>query len=147
MSKRYNLVCGVHNGLEILLIALIFLSRNSLPWASPTLSVVGFSISAFGLFLLLYSGIHLMRANRQQVLATSGPYGLVRHPYYLGAIVLILGLALGLGSLWGILGNLFLLIPMAVYVARMEEEALAGLLGEQWQAYADRTHFMFPLIY
>ena len=151
--QRYNLICGAHNALELLLIVLIVLTRNSI--ASPTriLQFVGFSIVAFGLFLLIYSGVYLWRATRSkaqtgvQALATDGPYRIVRHPYYLGGIILIMGLAIGFRSVWSIAGTLLLLIPSAIYVARLEDDALAEKFGEDWRSYADRTYCMFPPVY
>ncbi len=151
--KRYNLICGAYNGLEFLLITLIVLTRNGIAWPTRILQVVGFSILAFGLLLLIYAGVHLWRADRSkaeagvQALATDGPYRLVRHPYYLGGIILIMGLAVGLGSVWGIAGTLFLLVPSAIYVARLEDEALAERFGDEWRSFADRTYFMFPPVY
>ena len=151
--KKYNFICGAHNGLELLLIVLIVLTRNGIAGPIRVLQVVGFSIFAFGLFLLIYSGVHLVRAARSkaqtgvEALATDGPYRIVRHPYYLGDIILIVGLAIGLRSAWGLVGTLFLLIPSAIYVARLEDKTLAEKFGEDWRRYADRTHFMFPPVY
>jgi protein-S-isoprenylcysteine O-methyltransferase Ste14 len=151
--KRYNLICGAHNGLEFLLILVTILTRDGIAGPARILQIAGFSILAFGLFLLVYSGVHLKRAARStalaevEALATGGPYGIVRHPYYLGDIILIMGLAIGLRSVWGIVGTLFLLIPSAIYVARMEDEALAEKFGEDWRSYAKQTYFMFPPIY
>jgi len=151
--KRYNLICGAHNGLELLLIVLIVLTRYGIARPTRILQVVGSSIFAFGLFLLIYSGVYLWRATRSkaqpgvEALATDGPYRIVRHPYYLGDIILIMGLAIGLTSVWGLVGTLFLLIPSAIYVARLEDEALVEKFGEDWRSYADRTYFMFPPVY
>ena len=65
----------------------------------------------------------------QQTLISTGPYALVRHPIYSGALILLLGTPLALGSFWGLLP----LIPMtAVLVARLldEEKVLTeGLRG------------------
>ena len=151
--KRYNLICEAHNGLEFLLIVLIVLTRNGVAEPTRILQVVGFSIFASGLFLLIYSGVRLWRATRSkaqpggEALATDGPYRLVRHPYYLGDIILIMGLAIGLRSVWGIVGTLFLLIPSSIHVARLEDDALAEKFGEEWGSYAERTYFMFPPLY
>ena len=82
-----------------------------------------------------------------EALATEGPYRIVRHPYYLGGIILIMGLALGLRSIWGLIGTVFLLVPSAIYVGRLEDTALAEKFEEDWRRYADRTYFMFPPIY
>jgi protein-S-isoprenylcysteine O-methyltransferase Ste14 len=59
----------------------------------------------------------------QRVIST-GPYALVRHPMYSGALVMLAGVPLALGSLWGLLT----IVPMAmVIVWRLlgEEEFLA----------------------
>lgn len=48
----------------------------------------------------------------QQVIAT-GPYAIVRHPMYSGALVMLFGTPLALGSWWGTL----MLIPMTVVIA------------------------------
>jgi protein-S-isoprenylcysteine O-methyltransferase Ste14 len=44
---------------------------------------------------------------RDQTVVTTGPYAIVRHPMYAGAVFLLSGIPLALGSLWG-------LIPLAV---------------------------------
>ena len=44
----------------------------------------------------------------QQTVVSTGPYAVVRHPMYSGALVLLLGTPLALSSLWGLLP----LIPM-----------------------------------
>ncbi|MBZ5611462.1 MAG: isoprenylcysteine carboxylmethyltransferase family protein [Acidobacteriia bacterium] len=62
-----------------------------------------------------------------QKVISSGPYALVRHPMYLGALIMLLGVAPALGSWFG----LFAAIPLAlVIVWRLldEEEFLARSL-------------------
>jgi protein-S-isoprenylcysteine O-methyltransferase Ste14 len=59
-------------------------------------------------------------APEQKVIST-GPYGLVRHPMYLGALILLLGIPIALGSWWGVLT----LVPMAVVlVLRLTDEEI-----------------------
>ncbi len=58
-----------------------------------------------------------------------------------------MGLAIGFRSVWSIAGTLLLLIPSAIYVARLEDDALAEKFGEDWRSYADRTYCMFPPVY
>ena len=41
-------------------------------------------------------------ASDQKVIST-GPYALVRHPMYAGALVMLLGIPIALGSWWGLL--------------------------------------------
>jgi protein-S-isoprenylcysteine O-methyltransferase Ste14 len=54
----------------------------------------------------------------QRVIST-GPYALVRHPMYVGALVMLVGVPLALGSLWGLIA----IVPMTlVLVARLLDE-------------------------
>jgi protein-S-isoprenylcysteine O-methyltransferase Ste14 len=43
-----------------------------------------------------------IQRNRGQAVVTTGPYGFVRHPIYLGRLLLFFGAPLLLGSLWGL---------------------------------------------
>jgi hypothetical protein len=63
-----------------------------------------------------------------------------------GVVVSTFGIALGLKSLWGLLLTLFVFVPLGVYRARLEEQALARKFGPAWEAYARRTDFMLPLL-
>jgi protein-S-isoprenylcysteine O-methyltransferase Ste14 len=81
----------------------------------------------------------------QKVIAT-GPYALVRHPMYIGALVMLVGVPLALGSLWGLIA----IVPMvAVLVARLldEEKFLAKNLAG-YEEYQDKVrHRLLPLIW
>lgn len=82
------------------------------------------SIAGFGLLVTCYLVIFLtLRANTfaaaninvepgQHVVST-GPYAVVRHPYYAGLLLWVLATPLALGSLWGLL----LLGPMVLILA------------------------------
>jgi protein-S-isoprenylcysteine O-methyltransferase Ste14 len=74
----------------------------------------------------------------QRVVST-GPYALVRHPMYAGALLLFLGTPLALGSWWG----LAVYIPsVAILVARLRDEEqflLRNLSG--YDDYCRRVRF------
>lgn len=60
----------------------------------------------------------------EQKVISTGPYAVVRHPMYAGALVMLVGMPLALGSVWGLLA---VLVIAAVIVWRLldEEEFLA----------------------
>jgi protein-S-isoprenylcysteine O-methyltransferase Ste14 len=62
-------------------------------------------------------------AEDQKVIST-GPYALVRHPMYAGALLYCLGTPLALGSYWGILAFLAM-IPFLIWRLVDEERLLA----------------------
>ncbi len=76
------------------------------------------------------------------LLVDDGPYAIVRHPMYLGVILVALG-ALLIFRTWA----LAIYAPMALVVvvrARREESLLAAEFGEQWQSYRDRVPAWVP---
>jgi protein-S-isoprenylcysteine O-methyltransferase Ste14 len=62
-------------------------------------------------------------APEQKVIST-GPYALVRHPMYMGALFLFVGMSLSLGSWWGLFAFL-LIIPALIWRLLDEEKFLA----------------------
>ena len=81
----------------------------------------------------------------QKVIAT-GPYALVRHPMYIGALVMLVGVPLALGSLWGLLA----ILPMVVVlIARLldEEKFLAKNLAGYSEYQGKVRHRLLPLIW
>lgn len=77
-------------------------------------------------------------------LVERGPYRVLRHPSYTGALLAFAGLGLTFGS-WPALA--VLVVPVtAVMIARIriEERALAQNFGEAWREYRVRTWRLVP---
>jgi protein-S-isoprenylcysteine O-methyltransferase Ste14 len=77
-----------------------------------------------------------------QKLASTGLYKLVRHPMYLGNVVMMLGIPLALGSYWGLV---FLISGVLALVLRIldEEQLLVHELGG-YREY--RQHVRYRLV-
>lgn len=67
----------------------------------------------------------------QKVIST-GPYAIVRHPMYSGALVMLFGTPLALGSWWGLL--MFLVMTLVVIQRLLDEEKF---LIKNLRGYAD----------
>jgi protein-S-isoprenylcysteine O-methyltransferase Ste14 len=74
------------------------------------------------------------QSERGQVLIDTGPYGRIRHPYYLGLLLFLTGLALWLESYASVLA---LSVPLVFLTARISVEERA--LRETLPGYADYT--------
>ncbi len=115
-------------------------------------------LGALGVPACMYVAFLAMRANRFAApvikvqkdrghrVATGGPYRVVRHPMYAGALLLFVGMPLLLGSWYGLL-----LVPIMVLAlgARtvMEERMLTREL-EGYKEYAGRVrHRLVPLVW
>jgi protein-S-isoprenylcysteine O-methyltransferase Ste14 len=86
--------------------------------AGDVLVVAGFAVTFFVFRANSYTS-GTVEVAKDQTIVTTGPYGIVRHPMYSGALLMFLGMPLALGSWYGLL----LVIPMAaVLVWRLQDE-------------------------
>jgi protein-S-isoprenylcysteine O-methyltransferase Ste14 len=84
-------------------------------------------------------------APNQKVIST-GPYAVVRHPMYAGALVMLLGIPIALGSWWGLL-VLVLMTPALIWRLSDEERFLARNLPG-YAEYQDKVRFrLIPLVW
>ena len=105
--------------------------------------IASYVVIAGGFILLARSWGILYEAQRRRELATSGPYGRVRHPQYLGFILIMAGFLLQ----WPTLVTLIMfpiLTWMYVRLARREEREALAEFGEEYARYAERTPAFFP---
>ena len=113
-------------------IALMSLGMLIRGWAIRTLK--GYFLFAVGV-------------REDQKVVEAGPYRLVRHPAYSGAILCFVGIGLAVQSLAGLI--LLLLVSIAAYAYRMsvEDRALLKGIGEPYAAYMSRTKRLIPFIF
>jgi protein-S-isoprenylcysteine O-methyltransferase len=114
----------------------------------------GTALFAAGLALRWYAIVYLGRfftvnvaISRDHRLIDSGPYRLIRHPSYTGALMAFVGLGFSLHN-WASLAAM--VIPPLVAFSwriRVEEQALLQALGEPYRDYMHRTRRLVPAIY
>ena len=118
----------------------------------PYVSVIGDVLVALGLyfvFLVFKENTFtsaIIEIDDDQKVISSGPYALVRHPMYIGALVMLIGVPLALGSLWGLVA----IIPMTmVLIARLldEEKFLAKNLAGYCEYQSKVKSRLVPLIW
>jgi protein-S-isoprenylcysteine O-methyltransferase Ste14 len=107
--------------------------------AAIQVSLLGYVIA---LWSVLYLGRSLSLVVSVRKLERRGPYRFVRHPMYLGYLVLVLGIALASSSLFAVLLYATYAV-VTVWRARMEEEALLAF-SPKYREYASRTGFLVP---
>jgi protein-S-isoprenylcysteine O-methyltransferase Ste14 len=120
--------------------------------APPCVAAAGDVLVVLGLLIVFLvfkentytAGVITVEAG-QKVMST-GPYALVRHPMYAGALVMLLGVPLALGSWWGLLT--FIPITIVIVWRLLEEEKflLENLPG--YSEYRNRVrHRLVPFIW
>jgi len=81
----------------------------------------------------------------QKVIST-GPYGRVRHPMYAGALVMLLGVPLALGSWWGLLA----VVPIALVIVwrLLDEERFLARNLPGYSEYRNKVKYrLVPLVW
>lgn len=107
----------------------------------------GGAVALVGLALRAWASGHIRKNDR---LAVSGPYAYTRNPLYLGSFILGLGFTVAAAAssllLFLLLGGLFASLFLGIYwpVMRVEEATLAGMFGEEYDAYAAAVPLLFP---
>ena len=105
--------------------------------------LLSYALIGGGFWIVAAAWPVLLRAQQQGRLATSGPYARVRHPQYLGFVLVLLGFLLQ----WPTLVTLLMfpvLVWMYVRLARREEEEARSQFGEAYSAYSARTPAWIP---
>jgi protein-S-isoprenylcysteine O-methyltransferase Ste14 len=104
-------------------------------------SVLGLMFVLLGLFVRSWAAGTLLKSFQ---LTTTGLYGLIRNPLYVGSFVMMLGFCQLIDDPENVF---FVLGPfLAIYLLKVrdEERTLSKNFGKQWQAYAHSTPRFFP---
>ena len=97
----------------------------------------------YGLIFLVFRenryASRIVEVEQGQTVISSGPYAVIRHPMYLGAILLYVLSPLALGSYWAMIPSI-LIIPVIVARIWNEESVLARDL-KGYQEYMQKTRY------
>lgn len=118
------------------------LGEKGNPHFSP-LHIASYIFLGFGFYLLSNAWNVLYHAQRHHRLATTGPYARIRHPQYVGFVMILLGFLLQWPTLLTLLMFPFLLV-MYARLSITEETEMHKQFGNEYDAYAARTPRFFP---
>lgn len=105
--------------------------------------IASYVLLAAGFFLLSAAWRVLYAAVRAGTLASTGPYARVRHPQYVGFVLILLGFLLQ----WPTLLTLLMfpaLVAMYLRLARIEEREVRARFGDAYDRYAAATPAFLP---
>jgi protein-S-isoprenylcysteine O-methyltransferase Ste14 len=143
-----------------ILAGLVFLTTFAVPgidkrvgWSNAPLAVslIGDAMIAIGFLIVFltfrentFTAGTIEVAEGQHVI-DGGPYAIVRHPMYVGALVMIAGIPLALGSWWDLIPAA-LFVPVLVWRLLREETFLAANLPG-YDAYRGRVRYRLVPIF
>ncbi|KHO26550.1 membrane protein [Mycolicibacterium setense] len=106
--------------------------------AGDVLVVVGLGVTSLVVIQNSFAA-STVQVETDQKLASTGLYGLVRHPMYTGNVLTIVGFPLALGSYWGLLPVIPGLIVL-IFRIRDEEKLLVAEL-DGYREYAEKARY------
>ena len=122
------------------------LDGDAIRWFGVVLFALGGALRIWPVFVLGRRFSGLVAIQPGHTLVTSGVYGVIRHPSYLGLLVNALGWALTFRSGAGVLLTA-LLVPPLVTRMRAEDRLLRTQFGHEYDAYCSRTSRLIPGLY
>jgi protein-S-isoprenylcysteine O-methyltransferase Ste14 len=105
--------------------------------------LLSFVLIGGGFILIAAAWRVLYEAQRWGILATSGPYDYVRHPQYVGFILVLAGFLLQWPTLLT-LAMFPVLVVMYVRLAKLEEVESRSAFGQAYDVYAARVPAFLP---
>ena len=111
------------------------------------LVIIGLIIRVASILTLKQQFTYTVSKIENHELIENGLYKTIRHPGYLGQLLIFLGLSISLSN-W--LSVLFMLIPVLIgymYRINVEERFMIKQLGQKYIDYQKRTKRLIPAIY
>ena len=161
VARRENLLSRVsHLALMALVLGLLFsnstrigfLGIRVIPeyswigWAGLCVTVAGCAFAMWARALLGSNWSSAVTVKKHHELMRSGPYAIVRHPIYSGFLFGILGTALAVGEVRGLIA---LALAFAAWFkkARTEEEFLIEQFGSAYIDYSQQAKQLIPFVF
>ncbi|MFD0678291.1 MULTISPECIES: methyltransferase family protein [unclassified Paenibacillus] len=114
-------------------------------FVADVIVLLGFSI----VFLVFKENSYtsaIIEVNENQKVISTGPYALVRHPMYTGAMFIILFTPLALGSIWAVIPSITIIIFIVLRLLNEEKVLLKELKG--YEEYCKKTRYhLIPFIW
>jgi protein-S-isoprenylcysteine O-methyltransferase Ste14 len=115
-------------------------------WLGVFLFAVGGALRLWPVFILGHRFSGLVAIQPGHTLVTSGIYGVIRHPSYLGLFINSLGWTLAFRSGVGVLLTALTIPPLLARI-HAEERLLRSHFGGAYEAYCARTSRLIPGLY
>ncbi len=122
------------------------------PWntffaTGMALFAIGFTIRIYSILTLKQYFTYSVAKVKNHKIISTGLYRFIRHPGYLGQLIIFMGISISISN-W--LSILLMMIPVTLgylYRIRVEEKFMTDQLGEDYKHYQDRTKKIIPMLF
>ena len=118
-----------------------------LTWAGVAIMISGIMFRRYVISVLGKFFTATVQIQKDHELIKAGPYRFVRHPSYLGILILALGLGIALANWISLLLCIVLPVIGVMQRIKVEEKELDQHFGKQYQDYKKGTWCVVPYIY
>ena len=88
----------------------------------------------------------IIEVNENQKIITTGLYAIVRHPMYIGVLIMFIPTPIALGSFWGLIP--FALLPVSLVLRILNEEKVLSDNLKGYKEYCQKTRYrLIPFIW
>jgi protein-S-isoprenylcysteine O-methyltransferase Ste14 len=116
-------------------------------WVGLFVAVMGIAMRFWGNYVLGEFYTRTLRVTERQVVVQQGPYQVIRHPGYLGSILMWSGAALATVNWISTLLAVAVMFTVYSYRIISEENMMMKTYGEQYRQYKSRTWKLIPFVY
>jgi protein-S-isoprenylcysteine O-methyltransferase Ste14 len=115
-------------------------------WLGIVIALAGFGLRIWSMSVLGKFYTRTLKVTENQSIVRAGPYHLIRHPGYLGSILIWSGVAASTTN-WIVL-FIVLIVMFGVYIYRIQsEEKMLLATNADYADYQKHTRRLIPLIY
>ncbi|HEY2658354.1 MAG TPA: isoprenylcysteine carboxylmethyltransferase family protein [Caulobacteraceae bacterium] len=122
------------------------LGGATVSWVGVALYAAGGALRMWPVFVLGRRFSGLVAIQPDHTLVTGGVYSVIRHPSYLGLIIIGLGWGLAFRSGVGVLLGVLNILPVLARI-EAEETLLSSQFGAEYEAFRHRTARLIPGLY
>jgi protein-S-isoprenylcysteine O-methyltransferase Ste14 len=116
-------------------------------WAGVGVGIAGYALRVWAMRVLGRFYTRTLMTTGDQSVVQDGPYRLVRHPGYLGSMLVWIGASTASGNLLSVAAVVILLGIAYTMRIRAEERMLIEALGAPYEQYRRRTSRLVPFVF
>lgn len=152
-SSQVLLISGVINILFVIGAPILntyqvgYWSHTSIGWLGLIVMMTGLILRYWAAQILGEFYTRTLQIVDGQEIVNQAPYNVIRHPGYLGTLLLVVGAGLAVTNWIVMLPAVILGITARVYRISAEEKMLEARFGEQYTLYSAKTWKLVPFLY